>query len=324
MGFTHLHVHSEYSLLDGAIKIDDLIKQAQTNGQTSVAITDHGWIAGAVRFSKAAKKAGIKPIVGMETYVATSDDHTKPAKSGGDNYHLTLLAQNEQGYLNLMALTSKAHLYGLSYKPRVDYSLLREHAGGVICLSGCIGAHIPQLIISDRVAEAQRLAEQYQQIWGERFYIEIMAHGKTGGVNHVRIEDEHGRELMTEDDLNLALVDLANRLGVGVVATNDAHYLTKHDGDAHDTLLCIGMGAWKTKEDRLKFPGQEFQAWEFYIKNEAEMLQMSNDKWWETACLNTSTVADTISDSVVPVGRSIMPKYEIPNDPEFKKWLLNQ
>jgi DNA polymerase-3 subunit alpha len=323
MSFAHLHVHSEYSLLDGAIKIDELIRRAAENDQRAVAITDHGWIAGAVRFQKAASKAGIKPIIGMETYVATGPDHTAAAKSGGDNYHLTLLAQNREGYLNLMALTSKAHLYGLSYKPRVDYRLLDEHNGGVICLSGCVGAHIPQLIIQDDIAGASRLVEQYQQIWGERFFIEVMAHGSTGGVDHVRIEED-GRVLLTEADLNNALVDLADKHGAGIVATNDAHYLTREDGDAHDTLLCVGMGAWKEKEGRLKFPGQEYQAWEFYIKTEDDMLQMSDEPWWHTACANTAIIADIVESGVVPTGQSIMPKFEIPNDPEFEKWLRSR
>jgi DNA polymerase III subunit alpha len=318
--FAHLHVHSEYSLLDGAIKIDDLVKRVVSQGQTSVAITDHGWIAGAVRFTKAAKKAGIKPIIGMETYVATSDDHTKAAKSGGDNYHLTLLAANREGYLNLMALTSKAHLYGLSYKPRVDYSLLESHNRGVICLSGCVGAHIPQLLVAGAEDKARRLAERYQAIWGERFFIEVMSHGSTGGTDHVHIE-EGGELVMTESDLNAALVSLANKLGVGIVATNDAHYLTRQDGDAHDTLLCIGMGAWKEKEDRMKFPGQEHQAWEFYIKSKEEMLEVNDEPWWDTACSNTSVVSDMIESDVIQLGQSIMPKFEIPNDPEFEKWL---
>lgn len=313
MSFTHLHLHSEMSLLDGAIKIPDLCKRAAEIGQTAVAITDHGWIAGAVKFQEAAQKAGIKSIIGCETYVATSETIETPAKSGGDTYHLTLLAANVEGYRNLSRLTSLAHLRGLSYKPRIDLQLLSQHSEGLVVLSGCIGAQIPQLIIAGDSDGAEKLAAWYQRVFGERFFIEVMHHGAHGGVDHVRIEND-GIVEFTESDLNLALRMLADKLGIGMVATNDAHYLHQHNGDAHDSLLCIGMGAWKEKEGRMRFPGAAHKSWEFYVKSEAEMQAVLPAAWWQTACANTQIVADMIEPNVVPLNEGIMPKFVVPDD----------
>lgn len=324
MSFAHLHVHSEFSLLDGAIRINDLVKRAESLGQNAVAVTDHGWIAGAVKFVKAAKDAGIKPIIGMETYVATSDTIADPAKSSGDNYHLTVLASTAEGYRNIMRLTSEAFLHGLSYKPRIDLGMLAERAEGLIVLSGCVGAELPRYLIRGDEDSAQQYVEYMQDILEGRFFIELMNHGGVdtpdGYVSHVRIEED-GKVLMDEHELNDALVSIANKNGVGVVATNDAHYLSKEDGDAHDTLLCVGMGGWKTKEDRMRFPGAEHQAWEFYIKSEKEMLACSPHSWWETACSNTQLVADMVQPDIIQLGTLIMPDYKVPEDDlGFRVW----
>jgi DNA polymerase-3 subunit alpha len=319
MSFTHLHVHSEFSLLDGAIKVDALCKRAASLGQTAVAVTDHGWIAGAVKLVQAAKDAGVKPIIGMETYLASDGDHHSAAKSPGDNYHLTLLAKNEAGYKNLIRLTSLAHTEGLSYKPRIDRALLAQHADGVIVLSGCIGAEIPQTIIEHGKTAGLRLARLYQSTFGDNFFIEVMAHGSTSGVDHVRVE-EKGEVLLTESDLNATLVDIADQLGVGIIATNDAHYLVRDHGQHHDTLLCVGMGAWKEKPDRMRFPGAEHKAWEFYIKSEQEMLAVSTQSWWQTACSNSQVLADMIEPSVLRLGGNIMPRFTIPADTHYEAW----
>jgi DNA polymerase-3 subunit alpha len=311
------------SLLDGAIRIPDLCKRAVEHGQTSVAITDHGWIAGAVKFVEAAKESGIKPIIGMETYLASDNDISKPAKSGGDNFHLTLLARNEAGYRNLVRLTSIAHLRGLSYKPRIDRGLLAEHREGVIVLSGCIGAEIPQTIIHDGYATGLKLARWYQKTFGGNFFIEVMAHGSIGGVDHVRIES-NGVVVMSESDLNRALVSIADSLGVGVVATNDAHYLDRDHGGSHDTLLCIGMGAWKDKPDRMRFPGAKHKSWEFYIKSEAEMRAVAAEDWWQTAVSNAQVIADMIEPNVIKLGQNIVPRFKIPDDAEFHAWLARR
>lgn len=319
--FNHLHVHSEFSLLDGAIRIDDLVKKAVEHKQSAVAITDHGWIAGSVKFQEAAKKAGIKSIIGMETYIASGDNHLDAAKNGGDNFHLTLLAKNRDGYMNLMRLTSLAHIEGFSYKPRISHDLLDKYKSNIIVLSGCVGAPIPQAIVRSGWKSGLLLAQWYQKMFGENFYIEVMAHGSTNGIDHIQIE-EKGAVTMSETDLNMALVMIADKLGIGVVATNDAHYLQRDHGTAHDAMLCIGMGAWLEKPDRMRFSGAEHKAWEFYIKSESEMLAMSPEPWWQTACANTAIIADSIEANVVPVGESILPSFQIPNDPEFREWLV--
>jgi DNA polymerase-3 subunit alpha len=320
MAFSHLHVHSEFSLLDGAIRVPDLCKRAAELGQSAVAITDHGCLFGAIKFVQEAKEAGVKPIIGIETYLASAGDMTLPAKSGGDNFHLTLLAQNKAGYASLMRLTTLAHLQGLSYKPRIDRKLLYNHREGVIVLSGCIGAEIPQAVVTKGYAGAKELARTYLDMFGDNFYIEVMAHGATNGVDHVRVEN-NGVIHLTETELNTALVDIARELGVPVVATNDAHYLRKDDGQHQDTLLCIGTGSWKEKKDRLRFPGAEQKAWEFYVKSEGEMLAVSKESWWKEAVTNTTTLADRVADSVIELGKNITPKYRIPNDTGFRSWL---
>lgn len=320
MSLAHLHVHTEFSLLDGAIKVDDLCQKVQGLGQTAVAITDHGWLSGAIKFTKSAKEAGIKPIIGMEAYLATNGDHKTPAKNGGDTFHLTLLARSAEGYKNLMRLSSLSHLHGFSYKPRIDRSLLKDNKSGLIVLSGCIGAEIPQMIVKKGYKAGMALARDYVEAFGENFFIEVMSHGGTGGVDHVRIEDADGSIAMTESDLNAALVNIADNLGVGIVATNDAHYLDSNHGQHHDTLLCVGMGAWKQKADRMRFPGARHKAWEFYIKSEEEMLKASSESWWSTACANTAIVESMVDSDVVQLGVQSTPKFNIPDDQKFAHW----
>lgn len=323
--FVHHHVHSEFSLLDGAIKVDALCKRAKEMGQTAVAITDHGWIAGAIKFVEAAEEAEIKPIIGMETYLASDGDMSEKAKNAGDNYHLTLLAKDAVGYSNLVILTSLAHRDGFSYRARIDHTLLQEHKKGVIVLSGCIGAQIPETIIKEGLVAGRKLAESYQDMYGANFFIELMAHGSTGGVDHVRqIDKSSGEVLMTETDLNGALVDIAKQLGVPMVATNDAHYLKREHGDIHDTMLCLSMGTFKENLERMRFPGAKQRAWEFYIKDEKEMLAMSNEWWWREACANTQTLADMISPNVIPLGLDIMPQFKIPRDMDFQRWQITR
>lgn len=319
MSFVHLHNHTEYSLLDGASPIDKLVDRVEALGQNAVAATDHGWVAGAVKLTKACKAKGIKPIVGSELYIATQEDMADAASNPGDNYHLTVLCQSREGYENLRYLTSIAHLDGLSYKPRVDKRTLAEYARGLILLSGCVAAELPQLLIRGREKDARRLVEFYASAFPDRFFIEVMAHGQTDNVDHVRIEED-GQVLMYEHELNDALVRMAAIEGIPIVATNDAHYLTREDGDAHDTLLCIGMGAWKEKEGRLRFPGAEHAAWEFYVKDEKEMRAASDKSWWDEACRNTQVLADTIDDAVVEIGGTVLPKYQIPDDPGYDLW----
>lgn len=306
-------------MLDGAIQVDRLVARAVELGQTAIAITDHGWIAGAVKLTQACQESGILPIIGSEVYVATGSDMKQPAKNAGDNFHLTLLAATPGGYRNLMRLTSLAALEGMSYKPRLDWSTLAAHSEGLILMSGCIAAELPQAIIYGGETKARDVLRRFQSVFGERFFIELMSHGSTGGIDHVRVTDENDKILMLEHELNDALVSLADRYGISIVATNDAHYMTRDDGFAHDTLLCLGTGGWRGKAGRLKFAGYDEGAFEFYVKSEAEMRTASDAPFWQRAVDGTADVVKLITGPVLNLGAApILPRFEIPDDPGFR------
>jgi DNA polymerase III subunit alpha len=332
MGFVHLHAHTHSSLLDGAMTEEALVKRAAELGQGAVAITDHGVLFGSVKFIDAAREHGVKPIIGLEAYVATQGNMREPAQGAGDNYHLTMLAADATGYQNLVHLTSAAHLEGFSYKARIDRDILERHSAGLIVLSGCFGGELPQLLMEDRDA-AYALAEWYIRVFGERFFVEIQVHGGTGGIDHVRQNDkETGEILWTETDLNMALVELADTMGIGIVATNDAHYLGEEDGLAQDAMLCLQTGGYFNKEDRFAFPGAKEGHYPFYVKTEEEMLAVHDARWWETACINTQHIADLVADEVFETNtmrrargeqdRYIVPAYTIPDAlrREFDLW----
>jgi len=320
MSYVHLHCHTEFSLLDGMSSVSGLCQRVAEIGQNAVAVTDHGWMAGAIKFVGHARDAGIKPIIGSEVYIATGP-MSEPAKSSGDNYHLTLLVQNEEGYRNLMRLTSLAHLEGFHYKPRIDMATLKKHSAGLICLSGCIAGEVCQLLMAGDEKEARRLIQWYREVFGDRFFLEVMYHGmdKTGTdiVRNPLPDGSYFEEHMLVDWL---LVEGARR-GIPVVATNDAHYLTRDDGDAHDTLLCLGMGAWKHKEERIRYPGEEGQHYEFFVKTEDEMLVLTKGDDWEEACNNTQHVADMVDEDVIPKHGLILPHYTIPQDIGYRVWM---
>lgn len=251
--FVHLHVHTEYSLLDGASRIDKLIGRVKEMGMEAVAITDHGSMYGVVEFYKQAKKQGVKPIIGCEVYVAPRSRREKNAVEGESYYHLILLAETDEGYRNLIELVSRANTEGFYYKPRIDRELLKEYRKGLICLSACIAGEVPALILKGNIEGAEALAKEYLEIFGpDHYYIELQDHG-----------------LPEQKEANRLLIQLAQKLGIGLVATNDLHYIDKSDGECHDVLLCIQMG--KTVDDpaRMKFPNNEF-----YLKSPGEMAQL--------------------------------------------------
>lgn len=323
MSFIHLHNHTDYSLLDGVQSVADMVKRVESMGQGAVALTDHGVLFGAVKLMESAKEHGIKPILGTEAYIATTEDHTDAAKHSGDHFHLTMLAQNKKGYLNLVRLSSLAHTEGLSYKPRISHNLMEKHSDGVIILSGCVAGELPQLIMEERNREANDLLDWYQRVYGDRFFIEVQYHGGTGGIDHVRnVNEETGEILWTETDLNAALVSVARKRGIGIVATNDAHYSEPHQGAAQDAALCLQTGRWLGVEDRMKFPGRDDASFPFYMKSEEEMRQASDADWWQEACDNTEKVAAMIEDGALEVDRQIMPKYTPPPEIEsaFLTW----
>jgi DNA polymerase-3 subunit alpha len=248
-GFVHLHVHSEYSLLDGACRINDIISTAKEFDMPAVALTDHGVLYGALEFYFAARSQGIKPILGCEMYVAPRGHLDRSAR---DEYHLTVLAADAEGYRNLIKLVSKGFLDGYYYKPRVDLELLAMHHRGLIVLSGCLGGGVQQHLLNGRADDARALATSYRQIFGERFFLEL-----------------HHHHNVLEDKVRGALLDLSRETGVRAVAANDFHYLRKDDAPAHDVLLCIGTGRMVADTDRMRFDGDDF-----YFKSAGEMREL--------------------------------------------------
>ena len=267
--FVHLHVHSEYSLLDGACRIADMVNRAKELDQSALAITDHGCLFGVVNFYKAAVEAGVKPIIGIEAYM-TDDRRSRVAtgvKDGG--HHLLLLAQNHAGYRNLLKLSSIAYTQGFYYKPRIDKEVLGAHCDGLIATSACLGGEIPGALMASDRKRAKAIAQTYLDLFGpDRFFIELQCH-----------IDEQNR-------LNPELIDLADRLGIGTVATNDVHFLLETDHAPHDALCCIGTGKLLSEEGRMRYPT------ELYLKSAQQMYAAMKDSRWHEACANTARIAD--------------------------------
>src|SRR6516225_9812348 len=247
--FVHLHLHTDYSLLDGACDVEKLINRVGEIGQKAVAMTDHGNIYGAVHFVDAAEKKGIKPIVGCELYICKKDDHRAPPE--GDSYnHLLVLAENEKGYENLIKITSEASLNGFYYKPRISKKFLAEHAQGLIGLSGCLAGEVCEHLLAGKYDAAKAAAACYSDIFGqENFYLEIQDQG---------LPEEHR--------IHADLFRLEKELGLPMVATNDCHYLCEDDAHAQDVLVCVQTGKSIHEENRLKFHGNQF-----FVKSSEEM-----------------------------------------------------
>jgi len=241
--FVHLHVHTHYSLLDGATRIDELVRSVKQMGMPAVAITDHGNMFGAIEFYKAARGAGVKPIIGLEAYIADGDRRARVARSKGDAaYHLLLLAKDNRGYQNLLKLASIGYCQGFYYVPRIDKEVLEAHSEGLICTSTCLGAEIPQMLVAQNRAKAEQVAEWYLKVFGtERFFIELQDHG-----------------IPEQRMINPELTEIARRLGIGLIATNDVHYLRPDDVEAHDVLCCISTRALQSDANRFKFPSDQF------------------------------------------------------------------
>ncbi len=286
--FVHLHVHSHYSLLDGATRIEAMIARAKQWNMPSLAITDHGNLFGAVEFYNAARKAGIKPIIGCEAYLATGDRRHKEPVEGKEMYHLLLLAMNREGYQNLVRLSTIAYTEGFYRKPRIDKEVLREFSSGLLCTSTCIGGEIPQTFMNRDRAAAEDLAKTYLEIFGpDRFFMEIQDH-----------------QMPEQKTLNPELLDMARRLGVATIATNDVHYLDHADYEAHDVLCCINTGKQINDEGRFKFPTDQF-----YFKSPEEMAALFPDA--PEALTNTLRVAD-LCNLELDLGKRYAPVYRVP------------
>ncbi|AZN40224.1 DNA polymerase III subunit alpha [Paenibacillus albus] len=282
--FVHLHVHSEFSLLDGAARIKDLVNQASALGMKALALTDHGVLYGAVPFYKACIARGIKPIIGCEVYFTTGSRFDKGARKDNPIYHLILLAKNETGYRNLMKLSSIGHLEGFHYKPRIDLEVLSEYSEGLICLSSCLGSEIAQHLLHDRYEHALKSAERYRSIFGEDFYLELQDHG-----------------MLEQKKVLQATLRLAQETGILTVATNDVHYLNNTDAAVQDVLICIGTGKTVEDDDRLKMMTDQM-----YLKSADEMEMQFRQA--PDAVARTVEIADKCQLELT-FGRALLPRF---------------
>ena len=295
--FTHLHLHTEYSLLDGACRIEGLMQRVKALGQTAVAITDHGVMYGCVDFYKAAKKAGVKPIIGCEVYVATRTRFDKVNRIDGSN-HLVLLCKNETGYKNLIKMVSAGFTEGFYNKPRVDHELLEEYHEGLICLSACLAGEIPQALLAGDYEKAKNLARYYEDLFGKgNYYIEIQDHGL----------DEQRTVLPL-------LVRLSRETGIPLVATNDAHYLEKEDSRMQHILICIQTNKTVNDDDVLEFGTDEF-----YVKSTDEMYELFSA--WPETCENTNRIAEMCSFDF-EFGVTKLPYFVAPDGMDNKEYFV--
>ncbi len=287
--FVHLHNHTEYSLLDGACRIKDLVARAKELEMPALAITDHGVLYGAVDFYREAKRQGIKPIIGCEVYVAPRSRLDREARLDSSQYHLVLLCQNETGYRNLTQLVTRAYIEGFYYKPRVDHELLQQYSQGLIAMSACVGGEIPQLILAGREQEALELALRYESWFGPgNFYLEMQNHG-----------------MPEEIVVNRALAQISSVTGIPLVATNDLHYIHKKDAEVQDVLLCIQTGTVIDDEQRMRFSGSEF-----YLKTPQEMAELFREH--NDAVANTVLIAERCNFDF-DFGTFHLPYYNIPD-----------
>ncbi|MBP2654408.1 MAG: polymerase alpha subunit [Firmicutes bacterium] len=288
--FVHLHNHTEYSLLDGASRVKNLVQRAQELGMPAVAITDHGSMCGVIEFYKQAKKYGIKPVLGCEVYIAPRSRIEKTTVEGDAYFHFLLLAENEQGYRNLIELVSRAYTEGFYYKPRVDRQLLKEYSAGIIALSACLAGEIPQALLKGDYAGARAMAEEYSNIFGrDNFFLELQDHG-----------------LPEQVKVNPQLIELAKEIGIGVVATNDIHYIDRTDAESHDVLLCIQTGKTVDDPGRMRFSNDEF-----YLKSSEEMEALFKD--CPEAILNSCRIAERCNVEI-EFGKLHLPEFPIPDD----------
>ncbi|MHB8508849.1 MAG: DNA polymerase III subunit alpha [Candidatus Dormibacteria bacterium] len=287
--FVHLHTHTEYSLLDGASRISELVAATRAAGQDAIAITDHGSLYGVLPFYKACREAGIRPIIGCETYVAQRGLRDKESRVDRDPHHLVLLAKDNTGYRNLMKMITTAHLEGYYVRPRVDKELMAAHSEGVIALSACLAGEVSQRVQARDIDGAVKVAEEYRDIFGDRYFLEVQNHG-----------------IPEEEQTRTGVIEVARRTGIPLVATNDSHYTSPGDAQMHDVLLCIQTGKRVADTNRMKFSGDGF-----YLRQDDEMLRLFPE--CEEAVRNTADVARMCEVSI-ELGGMLLPRYEVPGE----------
>ncbi|HEV7951954.1 MAG TPA: DNA polymerase III subunit alpha, partial [Candidatus Saccharimonadales bacterium] len=302
--YVHLHNHTHHSLLDGMTKVNELVSTVKDMGMEAVAITDHGTMSGLVDFYKSAKDNGIKPIMGMETYVAARSRHDRDPAKDKARYHLILLAMNETGYQNLMKLSTKANLEGMYYKPRIDHDLLEEYNEGLIALSACAGGELGEQLRNDNYEEAKKIASWYKSIFGDRYYLELQDHG----------HPDCPAKWDVQVGINKHLERLSEDLGIECVVTSDGHYLTHDDQDAHEILLCVGTGSFMSDEKRMSL-----KDFELHVTDPTDIIS----RWGQTnprAVANTKVIADRCSVEL-ELGRILIPTFPVPEGETEKTFL---
>ena len=299
MSFTHLHVHTEYSLLDGSSKIKELAAKAKELGMDSMAITDHGAMFGVIEFYRAARENGIKPILGCEVYVSPASRFDRENVQGEDRYyHLVLLAENNEGYQNLMKIVSKGYVDGFYYKPRVDMEVLEQYHEGIIALSACLAGEVARFLQRGLYEEAKAAAAKYRDVFGDgNYFLELQDHG-----------------IPMQRQVNQGLLRISRELNIPLVATNDCHYINAEDWEAHDILLCIQTGKKLSDENRMRYEGGQY-----YVKSEEEMKQLF--PYALEAIENTHKIAERCNVEI-EFGVTKLPKYEVPEG--FDSWTYLQ
>lgn len=300
--FTHLHVHSHYSLLDGLGKIPDLVKRAKEYGMTSLALTDHGVMYGAIEFYEHCHKQGIKPIIGCEVYIAPRSIEDRVPKIDTKPYHMVLLAKNNTGYENLMKLTSIAHLKGYYYKPRIDKEILKQHSEGLIALTACLGGEVPYFASVNNLNAAQKAIDEYVEIFGkDNFYLEL----------------QHHPNVPKQSEVNKIMIELAKKNKLGLVATNDVHYINQDDAEAQDVLLCVQTGKFLTDTDRMSM--KEGGEWlDISFRSPQDMAEYFKET--PEAIENTQKIAD-LCDVEIALGEFKFPEFQLPPNEDYESYL---
>jgi DNA polymerase-3 subunit alpha len=302
--FVHLHNHTHHSLLDGMTKVGDLVDKVKDMGMHAVAVTDHGTLSGAIEFYKAAEAAKIKPVIGMEAYVAARSHRDRDPQKDKARYHLTVLAMNDKGYKNLMQLSTTANLDGFYYKPRIDHELLEKYNEGLIILSGCASGELGENLKSDNYEEAKKIASWYKSVFGDRYYLELQDHG--------HLESPTVWEVQVK--INGYVEQLSKELDIPCVVTSDGHYLTHDDQQAHEILLCVGTGAFLSDASRMSL-----KDFELHVTEPAEIIK----RWSKTnpeAVRNTKRIADRC-DVTIELGKILIPKFPVPKGEDEKSYL---
>ena len=303
--FVHLHNHTFHSVLDGLTKIHDLVDKVKELGMEAAAVTDHGTMSGILDYYKTAKKAGIKPIIGIETYVATRSRFDRDPGKDKQRFHLTVLAMNNMGFHNLMKLSTRANLEGMYYKPRIDHELLEELNEGLIVLSGCASGEIGVALKEDDYDRAREIAKWYKSIFGDRYYLELQDHGHPKSNTHWDVQAK----------INEGLIKLSKELDIEMVVTCDGHYLTHEYQDAHEILLCVGTGSYLSDEKRMSL-----KDFELHLTDPRDII----DHWGEEfpeVIRNTKKIADRC-DVEIELGRILIPKYPLPDGENEHSYLL--